>query len=85
MNNVEPVAWINSKELLVMKGNAYAGAKNWRVNLGLQPEEDDIGLYTKPPQWIGLDKTTKPDIRHQTEAFFAGVQWAETRLKELNT
>jgi len=35
--------------------------------------------------WIGLDQTTKPDIRHQTEAFFAGVQWAETRLKELNT
>ena len=34
--------------------------------------------------WIGLDQTTKPDIRHQTEAFFAGVQWAETRLKELN-
>jgi len=36
-------------------------------------------------KWIGLDQTTKPDIRHQTEAFFAGVQWAETRLKELNT
>ena len=36
-------------------------------------------------QWIGLDQTTKPDIRHQTEAFFAGVQWAETRLKELNS
>ena len=35
--------------------------------------------------WIGLDQTTKPDIRHQTEAFFAGVQWAETRLKELNS
>jgi hypothetical protein len=41
-------------------------------------------LHTKR-QWIGLDQTTKPDIRHQTEAFFAGVQWAETRLKELNT
>jgi len=35
--------------------------------------------------WIGLDQTTKPDIKHQTEAFFAGVQWAENRLKELNT
>lgn len=44
-----------------------------------------IPLYEQPQkQWIGLDQTTKPDIRHQTETFFAGVQWAETRLKELN-
>ena len=42
----EPVAWINSKELLVMRGNAYAGAKNWRVNLGLVEEEGDVALYT---------------------------------------
>ena len=52
----EPVAWINPKELLVMRGNAYAGAKDWRVNLGLEPEEGDVGLYTAPPQrtWVGL-------------------------------
>ena len=52
----EPVAWIKSKELLVMKGNAYAGAKNWRVNLGLEPEEGDVPLYTEQPQrtWVGL-------------------------------
>ena len=52
----EPVAWINSSELLVMKGNAYAGAKDWRVNLGLEPEDGDVGLYTTPPQrtWVGL-------------------------------
>ena len=43
----EPVAWINAKELLVMRGNAYAGAKSWRVNLGLEPEEGDVGLYIK--------------------------------------
>ena len=52
----EPVAWISPKELLVMRGNAYAGAKDWRVNLGLESEEGDIGLYTTPPQrtWVGL-------------------------------
>jgi hypothetical protein len=52
----EPVAWISPKELLVMRGNAYAGAKDWRVNLGLEPEEGDIGLYTTPSQrtWVGL-------------------------------
>jgi len=46
----EPVAWISPKELLVMRSNAYAGAKDWRVNLGLEPEEGDVGLYTTPPQ-----------------------------------
>ena len=46
----EPVAWISPKELLVMRGNAYGGAKDWRVNLGLEPEEGDVGLYTIPPQ-----------------------------------
>ena len=52
----EPVAWISPKELLVMRGNAYAGSKDWRVNLGLEPEEGDVGLYTIPLQrtWVGL-------------------------------
>jgi hypothetical protein len=52
----EPVAWIKPKELLVMRGNAYAGAKDWRVNLGLEPEKGDVGLYIAPPQrtWVGL-------------------------------
>ena len=52
----EPVAWISPKELLVMRGNAYAGAKDWRVNLGLEPEKGDVALYTTPPQrtWVGL-------------------------------
>ena len=54
----EPVAWISPKELLVMRGNAYAGAKDWRVNLGLEPEEGDISLYTTPSQrtWVGLTR-----------------------------
>ena len=44
----EPVAWISPTELLVMRGNALGGAKDWRVNLGLEPEEGDVGLYTIP-------------------------------------
>ena len=54
----EPVAWISPKELLVMRGNAYGGAKDWRVNLGLEPEEGDVGLYTTPTQrtWVGLTR-----------------------------
>jgi hypothetical protein len=46
----EPVAWISPTELLVMRGNALGGAKDWRVNVGLKPEDGDVGLYTSPPQ-----------------------------------
>ena len=46
----EPVAWISPSELLVMRGNALGGAKDWRVNVGLKPEDGDVGLYTAPPQ-----------------------------------
>jgi hypothetical protein len=46
----EPVAWISPTELLVMRGNALAGAKDWRVNVGLKPEDGDVGLYTTSPQ-----------------------------------
>jgi hypothetical protein len=54
----EPVAWISAKELLVMRGNAYAGAKDWRVNLGLEPEEGDVALYTQAQRtWVGLTRT----------------------------
>ena len=58
MEATQPVAWISTTELLVMRGNAYAGAKDWRVNLGLEPEEGDVGLYTSPPQrtWVGLER-----------------------------
>jgi len=46
----EPVAWISPTELLVMRGNALGGAKDWRVNVGLKPEDGDVGLYTTPSQ-----------------------------------
>jgi hypothetical protein len=65
----KPVAWISRKELLVMRGNAYAGAKDWRVSLGLEPEEGDVGLYTTPPQrtWVGL---TDEEIKLQWSGFW---------------
>jgi hypothetical protein len=54
----EPVAWISAVELMVMRANALAGAKDWRVNVGLVEEEGDVGLYTSPPQrtWVGLTR-----------------------------
>jgi len=36
-------------------------------------------------KWVGLDEIQKPDIRYQTETFFAGAEWAERVLKENNT
>ena len=84
----EPVAWISPKELLVMRGNAYAGAKDWRVNLGLEPEEGDVGLYTTPSQrtWVGLTRTEL--IRCGVLPFGMSYQLyeaIEAKLKEKNT
>ncbi len=70
----EPVAWISPKELLVMRGNAYAGAKDWRVNLGLEPEEGDVALYTIPPQRTRIELTDDERQRIRTAV-----------LKEKNT
>ena len=89
----EPVAWVSTTELLVMRGNAYAGAKDWRVNLGLEPQEGDVGLYTTPPQrtWVGLtDKEIdqglcRTNYAMQTAgAWRDGVDWAIKQLKERN-
>jgi hypothetical protein len=84
----EPVAWISAKELLVMRGNAYAGAKDWRVNLGLEPEEGDVGLYTTSPQrtWVGLTRTEL--IRCGVLPFglsYELYEAIEAKLKEKNT
>ena len=92
----EPVAWISATELLVMRGNALGGAKDWRVNLGLEPEEGDVGLYTTPPQrtWVGLTDDDKVLIKHDAnfnQFMTAGEysdrvqQLTEARLKDLNT
>jgi len=86
----EPVAWISPKELLVMQGNAYAGAKDWRVNLGLEPEEGDVGLYTTPPQrtWVGLTDEEKASFwtadqmtQKEWDELFVAI---EAKLKEKN-
>jgi hypothetical protein len=84
----EPVAWISPKELLVMRGNAYAGAKDWRVNLGLEPEEGDVGLYTTPPQrtWVELDE--EDYIKAYELCDFdkvAAFEFFEAKLKEKNS
>ena len=67
----EPVAWISATELLVMRGNALGGAKDWRVNLGLEPEEGDVGLYTTPPQrtWVGMTEQEIGAILEDINAF----------------
>ena len=94
----DPVAWISATELLVMRGNALGGAKDWRVNLGLEPEEGDVGLYTAPPQrtWVGL---TDEEIRKwwasenglencdmcKIDDFVMVARAIEAKLKEKNT
>jgi hypothetical protein len=83
----EPVAWISPKELLVMRGNAYAGAKDWRVNLGLEPEEGDVGLYTTPPQrtWVGLTEAECGVLWKVDMTPFDYYKAIEAKLKEKNT
>jgi hypothetical protein len=90
----EPVAWIKPKELLVMRGNAYAGAKDWRVNLGLEPEEGDVGLYTIPPQrtWVGLTDEELDALYRAVKIRLMGTydtkdiyRAVEAKLKEKNT
>lgn len=87
----EPVAWISAAELMVMRGNALGGAKDWRVNVGLVKQDGDVGLYTTPPQrtWVGLTEDELFKIwmgaPAETEDRFAFVNAVITKLKELNT
>ncbi len=88
----EPVAWVSSKELLVMRGNALGGAKDWRINVGLVKQNGDVGLYTIPPQrtWVGIDDEEIRQTDHRMvegayhHSFKQGVRWAEAKLKEKN-
>ena len=78
----EPVAWISPTELLVMRGNALAGAKDWRVNVGLKPEDGDVGLYTTPQRtWVGLTDIDYAGLPLEQVGL---VRWAEAKLKEKN-
>ena len=83
----EPVAWISPTELLVMRGNALGGAKDWRVNLGLTPEEGDVGLYTTPPQrtWVGLTEAQCGVLWKVDMTPFNYYQVIEAKLKERNS
>ena len=55
--SLEPVAWIKEVEVLYMKAHKADGIKNWKTNLGLKPEPDDVPLYTHPaPSWQGLSQ-----------------------------
>jgi hypothetical protein len=83
----EPVAWISPTELLVMRGNALAGAKDWRVNVGLKPEDGDVGLYTTPQRtWVGLTKEERHEISMANRPYCADIMAAhEEELKRRNT
>ncbi len=69
----KPVAWVSTTELLVMRGNALGGAKDWRINLGLVKQDGDVGLYTTPPQ-------RKPLTDEEIGAILEGVNAYGTRL-----
>jgi len=83
----EPVAWISPTELLVMRGNALGGAKDWRLNVGLKPEDGDVGLYTTPPQrtWVGLTDEEISELIRATHNTGSLVRAIEAKLKEKNT
>jgi hypothetical protein len=83
----EPVAWISPTELLVMRGNALGGAKDWRVNVGLKPEDGDVGLYTTPPQrtWVGLTDEEMQSIAFESADALSAVFVAEAKLKDKNS
>ena len=69
----EPVAWVSTTELLVMRGNALGGAKDWRINLGFVKQDGDVGLYTTPPQ-------RKPLSEEEIGAILEDVNAYGTRL-----
>ena len=84
----EPVAWISASELMVMRGNALGGAKDWRVNVGLVKQDGDVGLYTTPPQrtWVGLTNEELTDLFYNTNlGQQSAVGQAIELLRERNT
>ena len=77
----EPVAWLKtwsdgSVSVLKTKSHAFADHE-------LEP------LYTAPQkQWVGLTKEDMPDGDNpmfDTNEFYAGMAWAEAKLKDKNT
>lgn len=39
----------------------------------------------RPRTWVEIDPANYPDVRYQQETYYAGIKWAQDRLKELNT
>jgi len=71
----EPVAWISESENLLSWDKFYDHMKP---------------LYTAPPkrEWVGFTKEDMPDGDNpmfDTNEFYAGMAWAEAKLKEKNT
>ena len=84
----EPIAWINAEEIGYMYVSKLNGSTDWKTNLGLVPEENDIPLYTAPPkkEWVGL---TQEEIWHLSQ-FNCGTRGEfaraiEAKLKEKNS
>jgi len=84
----EPVAWIKEFELLYMKAHKAAKIMNWKTNLGLKPEPDDVPLYTHPHQWQGLTDDEIKEIWLKLPQFpnhFDISRAIEQALKEKNS
>jgi hypothetical protein len=84
----EPIAWINAEEIGYMHVSKLNGSTDWKTNLGLVPEENDIPLYTAPQkkEWVGL---TQEEIWHMSQ-FNCGTRGEfaraiDAKLKEKNT
>ena len=83
----EPIAWINVEEIGYMHVAKLNGSTDWKTNLGLVPEENDIPLYTAPPkkEWVGLTKEEAKEITLANRPYVIDVVAAlEAKLKEKN-
>ncbi len=76
----EPVAWIKEVEVLYMKAHKADGIKNWKTNLGLKPEPDDVPLYTHPAQPLSDVELSnifiRPDVNGDATRFARAIEQA---------
>ena len=82
----EPVAWINAEEIGYMHVSKLNGSTDWKTNLGLVPEENDIPLFTAPPtkEWVGLTDEEKNQMTWG-KTVYEVLDMVEAKLKEKNT
>ena len=84
----EPVAWINAEEIGYMHVSKLNGSTDWKTNLGLVPEENDIPLFTAPPkkEWVGLTDYEIVGIASLNQSNdFSFARAIEAKLKEKNS